>query len=56
MTTEKNRIDRVTEAIMKAWADCGEVPFPLYKREARKIARAVIAAMDEGRVCDEAQL
>lgn len=38
---------RVREAIMKSWAEQGDVPFPLYQSEAEAIARAVIEAMRE---------
>jgi hypothetical protein len=43
---------RVAKAIADAWAECGEVPFPLYDREARQIARAILAALtpDAGQV------
>lgn len=38
---------RVKSAVRKAWEECGEVPFPLYDREAEAIARAAIEAMEE---------
>lgn len=47
MEAEARRFARVKAAVMKAWAECGEVPFPLYEREAERIAAAVIAVLDE---------
>ncbi len=39
----------VAKAIKQAWEDCGEVPFPLYDREAEKLAKAAIAAVHANR-------
>lgn len=36
---------RVAVAIKKAWEECGEVPFPLYKREADALADAAVNTM-----------
>ncbi len=38
-------LDDVARAIMRAWDKFGEVPFPLYRREAEKLAEAAIAAI-----------
>ena len=38
-------VERVREAITKAWDECGEVPFPLYEDEGRKLARAAIGVI-----------
>lgn len=38
-------VDRVAVAILVAWEKFGEVPFPLYESEARKLAEVAIAAM-----------
>ncbi|WP_260581220.1 hypothetical protein [Sphingopyxis sp. PET50] len=44
--------DKLAAVIVAAWDENGEVPFPLYEREAQRIAAAVRAYM----VSDEAVL
>lgn len=38
-------IDRVALAINAAWNKFGDVPFPLYQREAEELAKAAITAL-----------
>jgi hypothetical protein len=38
-------VEKARRAVQTAWAAQGEVPFPLYDREAEAIARAVMEAM-----------
>ena len=40
-------VEAVAMAIASAWASFGEVPFPLYDREARKLAAAAIRALPD---------
>lgn len=37
--------DAATAAIKKAWDECGEVPFPLYEEEAKKLGMAAVDAI-----------
>ncbi|RYD68382.1 MAG: hypothetical protein EOP58_00755 [Sphingomonadales bacterium] len=37
--------DRVAWAINTAWNELGDVPFPLYQREAEVLAKAAITAV-----------
>ncbi len=45
--TQETTLSRCTRAAMTGWEEAGEVPFPLYEREAAAIARAVIQALME---------
>jgi hypothetical protein len=41
-------LERVKDAVMAVWEAQGDVPFPLYEREAEAIAIAAIEAMRLG--------
>ena len=41
--------EMVAQAIKEAWRMQGEVPFPLYDREALQLAIAAIAALEKAR-------
>lgn len=43
----KQRLRDVKLAIISEWEKIGEVPFPLYDREAEQLAAAAIAAMQK---------
>jgi hypothetical protein len=47
LAIEDPALARVTDAIKAAWQSFGEVPFPLYDREAEALARAAIKANAE---------
>lgn len=51
--TEPSMLDRCTRAVMSTWDSQGEVPFPLYSKEASAIVRAVL---DELSSPDEAMI
>jgi hypothetical protein len=44
---KQRRVERVAKAIARAWGNIGDVPFPLYEREAEVLAKAAIAALSE---------
>jgi hypothetical protein len=38
-------LEKARDAIKAAWQGCGDVPFPLYDREATILARSVVASL-----------
>lgn len=42
---QRDRLARATAALKESWRDHGDVPFPLYDREARAMASAVLKAV-----------
>lgn len=48
-TFNPEEVHYVAQAILRAWEEFGDVPFPLYSSEAEKLAEAAIRAMFERR-------